>query len=97
MYGNGAGAADTRTEQPQPPIEPVSSIHQNINCTLYDANNALDVLLAKVRGSQPSKVAGGIEKAIDRHVMADARSIRDLANQIMDKVNELHRFIGHDK
>lgn len=79
-----------------PPIEPVSSVNQNTMSILSDANESLEALLAKVRGNQPSKV-NGIEKMPERHMLSDARNARDIAGQIFDKAQELHRYIGHDK
>ena len=93
MYGN---AQTDRPEVAATPIEQVSTIHQATISILNDANNALEALLSKVRGSQPSDT-GKLEKMPERHVMADARTARDLAGHIFERVNDLHRYIGHDK
>ena len=83
-------------EQIAPPIEPVSSVNQNTMAILTDANSALAVLLAKVRGNQPEQ-GNKLEKVPERTILADARALRDLAGQIFEKSQELHRYIGHDK
>lgn len=96
MYGNGA-VQNRELETATPPIEPISSVHQNTQNILIDANSALSSLLSKVRGSQPEQGKAGLEKVPERHLMADARSLRDLAGSIFEKAQELHRYIGHDK
>ena len=94
MYGNGAGQQAVETA---PPIEPISSVHQNTVSILSDANNALSALLSKVRGSQPEQGNAKLEKVPERNVLADARILRDLAGSIFERVQELHHYIGHDK
>lgn len=100
MYGNGTSTGLDRNAAPSaaPPIEPVSSINQNTISSLSDASMALSNLLSKVRGLQPESGNGKPEKqAPERHVMSDARNIRELAGDIVMKVQELHNYIGHDK
>jgi hypothetical protein len=99
MYaiGQAGSQRDETLTQPPPPIEPISSVHQNTIGILGDANNALSQVLAKVRGNQPEPMNNKLEKMPERFILADARTIRDLAGQIFEKVNDLHRYIGHDK
>ena len=94
MYGN--TAKDVQAQEKEPPIEPISSVHQNTVSLLSDANGSLSQLLAKVRGSQPEQ-RSKLEKVPERNLLADARSLRDLAGSIFEKAQELHRYIGHDK
>lgn len=91
-----ATAAADRAEQ-APPIEPISSVNQHTASTLADANDALCVLLTKVRGSQPSEVGNKLGKMPERHVLGDARNLRELAAHVYEQIQELHRIIGHDK
>lgn len=93
MYGDVAGTA--RPDVP-PQIEPVSSVNQNTLAMLSDSNVALSNLLAKIRGSQPEST-NKLEKVPERHMLADARLLRELAGQIFEKTQELHRYIGHEK
>lgn len=80
------------------PIEPISSVNQNTINVLEDANTALEEALTKLRGAQPSAIAGGkLEKMPERHILGDARRMRDLAGDIFQRTKELHRYIGHDK
>lgn len=95
MYGSGTQAARD-VEMPSPPIEPVSTVHENTLSILRDADNALSVLLSKVRGSQPEK-AGELAKMPERHLLGDARAVRQLAISVFEKAQELHHYIGHDK
>jgi hypothetical protein len=96
MYGQGQAGTARADEQPMPPIEPISSVHQNTITMLIDANNALSQLLNKVRGSQPEKT-NELAKMPEKHVLGDSRAIRELAGAVYEKANELHRYIGHDK
>jgi len=101
QYGTGAAtqrntARDVGLDVPAPPIEPVSAINQNTIQILAESNMALSGLLAKVRGNQPDSSNAKLEKVPERHVLADARALRDLAGCIFEKTQELHRYIGHD-
>ena|SRR5579863_7890620 len=82
-----------------PPIEPVSAVHQNTLSVLTDATNSLSQLLTKVRGSQPERTIGedAVAKTPERHLLGDARTVRELAARIYEQANELHRYIGHEK
>ncbi len=97
-YGNGGAAVGIqRADRPETaPVEQLSSIHQTAIANLIDAKGALDVLLDKVRGEQP---ADPLNKAVElhRHVLNDAYTVRDLSHQIVERINELHRVIGHEK
>jgi hypothetical protein len=94
MYGE-QNAIPARDERP--PIEPVSAVHENTISILQDANKCLNVLLSKVRGSQPESGKAGLEKVPERNLLADSRALRELATQVFDKARELHDYIGHEK
>jgi hypothetical protein len=92
-------ATQQARDVPGPPIEPVSAVNQNTIGLLVDSDNSLSQLLSKVRGSQPEGVKGegNIAKMPERHILGDARALRELAGRIYEKAQELHRYIGHDK
>lgn len=93
QYSTAGTSAIRSSEQPPPPVEPLGSINENSFVTLRDSNSSLDLLLSKVRGSQPS-AANKVEKMPERHLLADARNLRNLASEIYEKAQELHRYIG---
>ncbi len=98
MFGQAPSqTSGLRPDCPSAPIQQISILNDETGKILYDTLNGLGSLLTKVRGSQPSQGCEPSDKVIERHLLGDAYSLRDLSQAISVRVQELHSVIGLDR